>query len=489
MTCRTCSGDNLLGTKSEKLTVTVPNTAEYQPEISAVFAPAPARIGAFAGLYIQGKSRVSAAVTAQGKYSAAIVSYGFAAENCSAENADGSFEASDFLTGSGRTEVTVYAVDSRGHSSSIKEYITVIPYQRPSAAPYTGKTGIVCRRCDDSGAADISGKNLHIQAGRSYSPVMSGGEQKNFCLLRYRIKKAAAGEFGAWKTLIARDSTSGDVVDIVESGAVSSVTDVYNVEISALDDMGEETVYTAEIPAEDCTLHLKAGGKAVGVGMYVESKADNSFHVAWDTELHQGLSVGGDSTITGGLSVGGDAALGSALSVGGDASVVGSLGIQTQPQTGTALSVGGSASILGDLSVSGNITGGGLRSDYLPLTGGTITGDLTINGHIYPADKTATFASGSLTGGSTNWYISGSFNGNIYKNILIALLVRTYSGSNLYTTYVVPSIKDIWSLYIPYAGDFYRGTITIQGAGENMSAVFQIDSSGFSTVVYVMGMM
>ncbi len=451
VTCRTYSGDNLLGRKSDKLTVTIPDTAEYQPEISAVFAPSPAVSSAFDGLYIQGKSKVSAVVTAMGRHGAAVVSYGFAAENCSEENTDGSFVTSDFLSGSGRTEVRAYAVDSRGLSSCIKEYITVIPYQRPSAAPYTGMTGIVCRRCDDSGAADISGKNLHILAGRSYSPVISGGEQKNFCLLRYRIKKATDTDFGEWKTLIAKDSAS-DAVDTVEYGMVSSVTDIYNLEISALDDLGEETVFPAEIPAEDCTLHLKNGGKAVGVGMYVEREKDNSFHVAWDTELHRGLTVGGDTALDGGLEV------------------------------------GRAADITGNLNVSGNIIGGGLRSDYLPLSGGRITGDLRVEGHIYPADGTVLIASGSMTGGSSTWYISGNADFGICKNILIALVVRSYSGSNLYTTYTFPAVADTWSIYIPYANDFYRAAVTISGTGANGRVLLQIDSSCFSTTAYVYAM-
>lgn len=133
-----------------------------------------------------------------------------------------------------------------------------------------------------------------------------------------------------------------------------------------------------------------------------------------------------------------------------------------------------------------SITG---TASYLPTSGGTITGDLTVNGHIYPADSTTLIASGSMTGGSSPWYISGGFNGAVYKNLLIALRVRQYSGSNLYITYTFPSIADVWGLYIPYASDFYRAAVTITGSGEDMGMLLQIDSSGFSTTAYVYAML
>ena len=133
-----------------------------------------------------------------------------------------------------------------------------------------------------------------------------------------------------------------------------------------------------------------------------------------------------------------------------------------------------------------SITG---TASYLPTSGGTITGNVTINGQIYSSDSTTLIASGSMTGGSSTWYISGSWNSNIYKNLLIALRVRQYSSSNLFITYTFPSIADVWNLYIPYAGDFYRAALTISGSGATKAMTLQIDSSGFSTTAYVYAML
>ena len=234
-------------------------------------------------------------------------------------------------------------------------------------------------------------------------------------------------------------------------------TETYNV-TATLKDKLNSTDATATTGVTAFSLY--AGGK--GAAFFKKAEAE-------------GLNVGGDTAIDGDLSVAGN--------------------IITPTITTPAISgdtaISGNTNITGDLTVTGTISGGG-TAEYLPLSGGTITGDLTVNGNLFLNDKTILMASGSLTGGSSTWYISTpNMNASIYKTWLIAIRAYVYGGSNLYTTFVLPPIADVWSLLVPYGGsDYFRIVATIALNSKNESSMtLQVDSSRYSTVCYIYAMM
>lgn len=123
----------------------------------------------FKGLYIQGKTKVDVALSAQGKYNATIPSYSATLDGKTYGSA--SF-VSDVLTKSGTLDVIGYAEDSRGFTGSASQKITVIPY----AVPYI--TSFSVERQDDGttvvahlagGISPISNKNT-----KSFSVTLNG---------------------------------------------------------------------------------------------------------------------------------------------------------------------------------------------------------------------------------------------------------------------------------------------------------------------------
>ena len=106
-------------------------------------------------------------------------------------------------------------------------------------------------------------------------------------------------------------------------------------------------------------------------------------------------------------------------------------------------------------------------------------------GDIYCEGNKKLIASGTL-GASASSTISGSFNGNIYKNLLIVIRSVVNNG-NQYSSFVVPSIADTWHFFLPTYNDYYRTTVTTTGSGANMKVTVRMDSNVSSTPAYVYG--
>lgn len=270
----------------KELTLTIPNNSDTQAEITMSLAPVGSLPAAFAGLYIQGKTKVKATLEAQGKYGATIKAYSMKVGS-STYGSNNSY-TSDYLTVSGSVTVQGYAEDSRGYTGSESQTIAVIAYDKPRIVD------VEAVRCDAGGNPSDSGTYLKIKAKRSYAPVLSGGVQKNFCLIRYRYKSAAASSYSAWTTILARDNVA---VDAVETGAllggVLAATSTYLVQIQAVDDIGEygETIIT--VPTD--TVHNHKTKNGLGLGKYCEG--ENLLDVGWDAHFHGEVRIG-DSGMT-----------------------------------------------------------------------------------------------------------------------------------------------------------------------------------------------
>lgn len=267
---------------SKTFTVTVPDNTETKPSVSMTLKAVNSLPTPFSSLYIQGLTKVGATFTGSGKYSASISSYSLSALGMT--DSTSPYE-SGYLTTTGTVTVTGTAKDSRGYTNTDEQKITVIPYSKPKILPASAESEIICARCDSEGNLSKSGTYLKIKAKRSYSKVMSGGTQKNFCLLRYRYKKSSATSFGSWTSLLAKTTTTTDHVDVTLGNIVSSTTTSYMVEVGVIDDVGGETGSASvvfSISTDMVTFHLKEDGKGAAFGKYAET--DNRLEIAddWD---------------------------------------------------------------------------------------------------------------------------------------------------------------------------------------------------------------
>lgn len=247
---------------SETFTVTVPNNSNTQPDVSMSLAPVHSLGSAFDGLYIQGKSKVKATLSAKGQQGATIKSYSVKVGTETYDSGDG--YTSDYLSTYGSISVIGYAKDSRGFTGSESGKITVVAYAKPQIQ------NAEAFRCDEEGNPIDGGTYLKIKAKRVYSLVKSGGVQKNFCLIRYRYKLESAPSYSAWTTLLDRENISDEVATGALLGGVLSPTSSYLVQVQVVDDVGEFAESTILVPTEKIYTHEAGSINSLGIGMYVE---------------------------------------------------------------------------------------------------------------------------------------------------------------------------------------------------------------------------
>lgn len=263
---------------SATFTVTVPDSSDTRPTVSMTLAPVHSLPDAFAGLYIQGKTKVKATLSATAKYGASVKAYTMKVESATYDEDDGL--TSGYLAGSGNITVYGYAKDSRGLTGSVSKAITVIGYGKPQILAATGETDVVAARCDKDGNITDSGTYLKIKAKRSYSKLVSGGAQRNFCKIRYRYKKEG-GAWSSWVTILAADSLASDEIKTgaLLNGALDAKS-TYYVQVQAIDDIGEAASTTIAIQTDKVYWHRNGKRRSFTFGGYVED--DNTFAIAED---------------------------------------------------------------------------------------------------------------------------------------------------------------------------------------------------------------
>lgn len=259
-----------VGSESSKtFTVTVPDNANTKPYTTeTILTPVSNLSGDFAGLYLQGLSKVKVTSSEKGQHGATVVWKNITVEGKS--YGSGSNYTSDYLSGSGTIYVKLSLRDSRGITNSQTLPITVIPYSKPRVIPRTGEASVVCGRCDASGNLTDSGKYLRIRARRSFSLCMANGVQKNFCGLRYRYKLASDEDFSEWINLILTTNTTTEEVDVVLLNGALSTTASYVVQVDAVDSTSNHTYLSFDIPTEEVYLHKAGSIGSLGIGEYVE---------------------------------------------------------------------------------------------------------------------------------------------------------------------------------------------------------------------------
>ena len=243
---------------------------EMPPTISSMsLSPVSSLPAAFADVYVQGKSKVKAEISATGRYGATIKSYSVKVDGKTyGQSAD---YTSDYLSKYGDLTVTGYATDSRKDTGSKDVTIYVHPYTKPFL------TDVVAGRCNSAGELVDNGTYLLIKAKRSYSSV--GG--KNKCAIQYRYKLLSDSSYSSWMTILSKDATSDEVITSPLRDGNLSVKSTYEVQVRAIDDIGEYTSTTIKLPTDKVFCHR--GWNSICYGGYIEE--DNTFAITGDIKF------------------------------------------------------------------------------------------------------------------------------------------------------------------------------------------------------------
>jgi len=268
--------------------VTIPDTVK--PTTHMTLTPVGNLPARFDGLYLQGRSRVKAEITAEYQYDAQHGSIDMTINGKTyGEEED---YTSEYLSTSGKVSVVGRAVDSRGFEGIVEDEISVIPYANPKLL------NVSVERCDEDGNITDSGTYLLIKAKRSYSPVKDADVQKNFCAIQYRYKTGAATQWpDEWEDLLGAEYLSTDAVSSAPLLGTFSEKTTYEVQVMAIDYVGGTASTTVTIPTDSVYMHRCGPLNSMGLGKYVEKP--NLLDTAWDIHTDGNLSVGGDILIGG----------------------------------------------------------------------------------------------------------------------------------------------------------------------------------------------
>ena len=239
----------------------------------------------FDNMYIQNKSRLDVTFSAEGKFKATISDFHAIVDG---KKYTRSPFTSDVIKASGN--VVVNATDSRGFANSASKPITVIEYSKPLVVPLSSENAILCYRSDENGVKVGNSTSVWIKAKRTYYSV----EGKNQCTLEWRSKEPSE-EWDdlehQWSALIPKTDTSTNEYNALLSSVVFDLKKSYNIQIIAIDDIGEYDVKNFDIPTEDVALHLGKGGKNVSIGSYCDCSKEYTFHSEWDTYFDKDVYV------------------------------------------------------------------------------------------------------------------------------------------------------------------------------------------------------
>lgn len=268
ITCKTYSGNTLVGTKTCKINLTVPSSIKLACSPGWA-AASPYNTGTAAGniaAFVKGYSRAevtfdSAKISAEGAYGAEIASFKIVYNGTACTQSP---YRTELLKSAGEKTVTCYVYDTRGRYVSADINFNVYDYTKPTLKE------ISAYRCSSSGTADSDGMYISVSAEAVFSGI--GGQNSAELKTRY---KAAGGEYGEYTAL------ASGVPSVIGSGAVL-LTASYITEIMLTDALGNTSSCTLNIPTAEIAFHIREGGKGVAFFKYAEE--DGVLDIAGDVK-------------------------------------------------------------------------------------------------------------------------------------------------------------------------------------------------------------
>lgn len=286
-----------IGSDSRTFKVSLPNITEIRPSVAMATYPMNESLDSkFSSVYIQGRSKLVTTLSGEGKYGSWISEYQYWVEQDGTQvfGSRGTIQTySQTLFATGKLTIKGYTHDSRGYMSAAStQEIEVSPYRKPRLFPVSTEKSVICGRCLEDGTLDDSGTFLRVRAIRDYSKIVVDETQYNYCLVRYRFKAEGETAFSDWKQLVAKEATEDEIDEIVPN-VVSSTALSYVVEIGVIDDIGEYSTLSYDIPTDKITLHLKEGGNGVAMGKYATK--EDTFECDYEAEFNKGITLKGNA--------------------------------------------------------------------------------------------------------------------------------------------------------------------------------------------------
>lgn len=264
----TYSGGTYIGTASSAFTVYVPSSVV--PTINSVtLSEAVSEISEQFNAYVQGKSKISGAVSASGAYSSSIQSYSISINGASYTSSN---FTTNFLTTSGSNSCTVRVTDSRNRTATSTVSFNVVPYSNPAINSFT------VSRCDSDGTANDEGN-----CAKCYlSADIASANSRNTKSFKIMYKKIASTE---WSTLtLSSSSYSFSGTRIIQNIDTESE---YNFK-AVVTDYFSTSEYLHNLSTAFTLMDFNQTGKGVAIG---KVSTRNAFEVNMDTRFTGDITI------------------------------------------------------------------------------------------------------------------------------------------------------------------------------------------------------
>lgn len=242
--CTTKNGSTVVGTATVLMTAKVP--ASVVPTISAVsVSEATTGIAAQFGAYIQTKSKLAVAITAEGARGSTIKSY---STMLLGKTYTGASWTSGILAQSGSLSLVTTVTDSRGRTTQETTVVSVLAYTPPQIVAFH------VARYDASGNPDPDGNRLW--ATYAYSVALLG--DKNTASMKIEYKRSTAT---SWSQLLTSTALSANTT--AKPSTTFSTDYQYDLRIMVTDWFGASATYGAILPSGAVILDIRADGKGL----------------------------------------------------------------------------------------------------------------------------------------------------------------------------------------------------------------------------------
>lgn len=285
VTLETLSGSTSLGSNTYSFTVSVPTSVV--PSIGT-FTATPSYSSAVSstaqgwGLYIQGLTKATVAMGSVSAGSGASISSYSITSSPNYGSGTTSSLTSGWLTGTGNVVFTAKVTDSRGRTASKTVTVNVQAYAPPKI------TAASVARCTSTGTtAETDGTYAKFTVTYSCSSIVSGSTQKNNITATGTVHQCVLN--GVTKSDIASGT------QFIMGGGNLNTDTAYTATITLKDLVGGQTVYTLTVPSAAYIMHIRKGGKSMGIGKAAPN-TNNKLDIGWATDV-DGLLTAKNSAV------------------------------------------------------------------------------------------------------------------------------------------------------------------------------------------------
>ena len=213
------------------------------------------------GGYVQMRSKIKVELTAAGSYGSTIKSYSIKVGNFYA--ATTSSGTTDYLPSSGNVDVVCSVTDSRGRTTTKKQTVTVLPYNKPTIS------AISAARCNQDGSANRAGAYGKV----TFSAAITKLSGKNTAAYKVQYRAHGAERWTDAGSVAAGNYSPANVY--VVFAADTNIR--YAVRVVATDKFESVESTIRDLPAAFILMDLAKSKKSVGVGR--ECDKENTFQV------------------------------------------------------------------------------------------------------------------------------------------------------------------------------------------------------------------